>query len=118
MEDELPSPSHRPGYGFFTRTADERLFERLRAKATSQNYYTDRVTSSRVTVRLSDIALVISPDSRLSFISHVRPTRASSTGTQGFKANGPLKVDIAEDQLVAAAGEDWKNEDPPIPWTS
>jgi hypothetical protein len=90
---------------------DEKQREaQIEAKAKAKRYFTDRVTSERVSVRLSDIALVVSPTQRLAFVSHVRPTRAGTTGTRGFKASGPLCVDLSADAIVAEVAEDYREE--------
>jgi hypothetical protein len=96
----------REGYGFFNRVTDPQLYQRIAARVTSRGYFTDRVTLERVSVRLSDIALVISPSRRLAFVSHARPTRLGSTGTRGFRASLPILVDISFDELTAAVSDE------------
>ena len=91
------------GYGFFTRVSDSQLFAKIKARTDARKHFTDRVTSERVSVRLSDIALVISPNGTLALVSHVRPTRVSTTGTRAFKANGSLSVNLTVEELVDAS---------------
>lgn len=98
------------GFGFFLQITDTTLFEKIKQKVEYKKYFTDRVVSDRVSVRLSDIALVISPEKSLIFVSHVRPTRSGSTGTRGFKASGPLRVDLSADEIISDTGEEHKNE--------
>src|SRR5580700_6113140 len=49
----------REGYGFFCQVADERHFERIRSRIDNKGYYTDRVLFERVSVRQSDIVLLV-----------------------------------------------------------
>lgn len=109
-ENEPKTVDRQDGFGFFFQVTDQALFESLEQRAASKKYFTDRVTSARVTVRLSDIALAISPSERLAFVSLVRPTRAGTTGTRGFRAYGPITMDIAADQLIEAAGKHYEQE--------
>lgn len=90
------------GYGFFNRVGDARLFSRIQRKVSGKGYFTDRVTLERVTLRLSDIVLVVSPDDQIAYVSHARPTRIGTTGTRSFKANGPVAVNVELRELESA----------------
>jgi hypothetical protein len=96
--DEVAVPLQQ-GFGYFNRVNDSVLLDGIRARVHEAGYFTDRVTSGRVGVRLSDIVLVVSWESKLVFVSHARPARTSSTSTRGFKASGPLELDISRDEL-------------------
>jgi hypothetical protein len=98
-----------PGYGFFCQVTDEQHFKRIQSGIAAKGYFTDRVLFDRVSVRLSDIVLLISPEYDLAYAAHVRPTRGGTTGTRGFRAESPVQMDITQGELQAViVPEAWK----------
>jgi hypothetical protein len=100
----------REGYGYFNRVNDSVQLDGILAGVGARGYFTDRVTSGRVEVRLSDIVLVVSTESKLVLVSHVRPARVSSTSTRGFKASGPLSLDITQEDLERVTDSQYHKE--------
>lgn len=90
------------GQGFLRRISDERHFSTIRGRIETKGYFTDRVLSDRVSLRLSDLTLVVAPSGRVAFAAHVRPVRIGTTGTRGFRAEFIVELDISQVELRAA----------------
>jgi len=94
------------GLGFFCKVEDQQHFRRICRSIEGKGYFTDRVLRDRVTVRLSDLALIVSPERKLAFAVHVRPISTGTTGNRGFKGGNPVELDITEDELEGVLSDE------------
>ena len=98
--NDLQSPP-QTGYGFFCRVTDRQHFARIQKRNEEKGYFTDRVLFDRVAVRLSDLALIVSPEGLLVYAAHIRPTRTGTTGTRGFRGDHLVELNVTAPELQA-----------------